>query len=125
VKKILIAYDGSPAARRALAHVAALAGAGDWVFLVHVVATGGEEPWPLLDEAVRSLAAEGIRANTVVRAGDAAAEIADAAAKERADLIVIGRDARKPAQRDGSIADRVVRVAPCDVLVVHAAGLPA
>jgi nucleotide-binding universal stress UspA family protein len=120
-----VAYDGSAAARRALAHIAALAGPGDWVFVVHVAAARGDEPWPLLDEAERSLAAAGIRANTLVRVGDAAAEIVEAAAQERVDLIVIGRDARKPAYREGSVADRVVRAAPCDVLVVHSADLPA
>jgi nucleotide-binding universal stress UspA family protein len=123
VKRILVAYDGSAAARRALAHVAALARPGDWVFLVNIVAAEGDEDWRMLDEAERTLADEGIRGNTVVRVGEAAAEIADVAVRERADLIVIGRDARKPA-RGGSVADRVVRAAPCDVLVVHAAGLP-
>ena len=53
--------------------------------------------------------------------GDAAEEIVDCAAKENADLIIIGSHGSKGLERIlmGSTAERVVKTAPCPVLVFN------
>ena len=50
-----------------------------------------------------------------------AEEIVALATDELADLLVIGTDGRGGASRAllGSVADRVVRLAPCPVLTLH------
>ncbi|HKZ04778.1 MAG TPA: universal stress protein [Methylomirabilota bacterium] len=62
--------------------------------------------------------AEGCRARIAVRPGVPHAEILAAATDERADLIVIGTHGRGGFDRAllGSVADRVIRLAPCPVL---------
>ena len=63
----------------------------------------------------------GLRARVQLRAGNAAREIVDLATDERADLIVIGTHGRGGLDRAllGSVADRVIRQAPCHVLSVR------
>jgi len=66
----------------------------------------GERPW---------------RAHVHVRAGDAANEIANLAADVRAELIVVGRFGLHHhhwRRRVGSVAARVITLAPCPTLVV-------
>jgi nucleotide-binding universal stress UspA family protein len=63
----------------------------------------------------------GIQVDAVLRRGPAWSEI-DAVAKEtNADLIVIGTHGRRGVVRAllGSVAEKVVRTAPCPVLTVH------
>jgi universal stress protein A len=57
----------------------------------------------------------------VLRDGVPAGEIVEAAAAERADMIVIGTHGRTGLGRFllGSVAERVVRTAPCPVLTVR------
>jgi len=64
----------------------------------------------------------GLRARGQLRAGNAAREIVALATDERADLIVIGTHGRGGLDRAllGSVADRVIRQAPCHVLSVRA-----
>jgi nucleotide-binding universal stress UspA family protein len=56
-----------------------------------------------------------------MRTGGPAAEIVGLAIDERADLVVIGTHGRGGFGRAllGSVADRVVRIAPCPVLTVR------
>jgi nucleotide-binding universal stress UspA family protein len=56
-----------------------------------------------------------------VLAGDAAAEIAKLAGDQGMDLVVVGTHGRTGVRRLvlGSVAERVVRLAPCPVLVVR------
>lgn len=63
---------------------------------------------------------EGLNAETVVRTGTPAAEIADYAAALDPDLIVIGTAGRTGLERRivGSVTDRVVRTAPVPVVTV-------
>jgi nucleotide-binding universal stress UspA family protein len=66
----------------------------------------------------------GVRALTVrrvLRTGVSWQEIVDLATDERADLVVIGTYGRSGMDRLllGSVADRVVRLAPCPVLMVR------
>jgi nucleotide-binding universal stress UspA family protein len=57
-----------------------------------------------------------------VTEGRPAASIVEHARAEKADTIVVGTHGRTGLSRlvIGSVAERVVRLAPCDVLVVHA-----
>jgi nucleotide-binding universal stress UspA family protein len=73
-----------------------------------------------LDERVAAAAARGLTARALLKVGASAAGIADTAAEERADLVVIGTHGRTGFNRLllGSVAERVVRIAPCPVLTV-------
>jgi nucleotide-binding universal stress UspA family protein len=70
---------------------------------------------------VAALAAEGIPARAVVRVGVPWDEIARLAAEEHADMIVMGTQGRTGLDRLllGSVAERVIRRAPCPVLTVR------
>ncbi len=66
--------------------------------------------------------ATGVRTMHVVRSSNAPAQtIVDYATESGADLIVIGTHGRSGVPRllMGSVAERVVRTAPCPVLTVH------
>ena len=133
MKQVLVAYDGSVPARRALVHAAELARPGDAVTIVNVMPEPGvgariEPPvdernrqWCLLDEAQRLLAGRGIRARTMAPVGDAATEILAAAEVVSADVIVVARHRGHVPHPLGSITSRLVRSASCDVLAVHQA----
>ena len=73
----------------------------------------------LLDEADRYLAAHGVDALLIAPVGGAAGEIVAAARGMDADLIVLGRHGGRTPRVLGSTSGRVMRHAPCDVLVVH------
>jgi universal stress protein A len=64
---------------------------------------------------------KGLKARAVLRTGVAYREIVALATDERADLVVIGTHGRGGIDRAllGSVADRVVRLAPCPVLTVR------
>jgi nucleotide-binding universal stress UspA family protein len=70
--------------------------------------------------AVKARAA-GLEVRVALRTGVPYREIAALAADERADLVVIGSHGRGGLGRAllGSVADRVVRLAPCPVLTVR------
>jgi nucleotide-binding universal stress UspA family protein len=65
--------------------------------------------------------AKGVHVRTVLREGAPHAEILALAVDERADLIVLGTHGRGGVDRAllGSVADRLVRLAPCPVLTVR------
>jgi nucleotide-binding universal stress UspA family protein len=65
--------------------------------------------------------AQGITVRTHVRTGSANEEIVTLATDEPADLIIMGTHGRSALNRAlvGSVADRVVRFAPCPVLTVR------
>jgi len=74
-----------------------------------------------LGEWAATAAAGGLSARWVVRTGVPHEEIVGAAAQERADLVVIGTHGRGGLDRAllGSVADRVIRLAPCPVMTVR------
>lgn len=74
-----------------------------------------------LDDLVLDARAKGLEARAEVRTGVAHQEIVGLAHDERADLIVIGTHGRGGINRMllGSVADRVIRLAPCAVLTVR------
>lgn len=131
---ILVAYDGSDSARRALDQAATIAN-GQSVTVVSVAELlpqfgragamllpeeDGERKRELAD-AVQILSQRGVKVTAVERRGDAAEAIVDEAQKEGADLIVIGSRGLNSAKRWllGSVSTRVVHHAPCNVLVVR------
>jgi nucleotide-binding universal stress UspA family protein len=74
-----------------------------------------------LDEWVEKARAEGRAARCTLRTGVPFQEIVALATDERADLLVIGTHGRGGLSRAllGSVADRVIRLAPCPVLSVR------
>jgi nucleotide-binding universal stress UspA family protein len=132
-KTILIAYDGSAEARRALDHAGDLARPEDRVTIVNVMPEPGisaeigppaearNHQWHVLQEARRIMAARGIAAETLAPCGDAAREILRAAEDLQPGLIVVAPHPHRGPHLPGTVTDRVVRAAVCDVLVVHIA----
>lgn len=134
--KILLAYDGSESAKRALERAAELASSNGHKLSVMTVA----EPLPQfgragvmmvpeeeqerlyeLSDAMAALRDKGVQAHAVERKGDAAEMIIDEAEKEHVDTIVMGHRGLNDVQRWllGSVSSKVVEHAPCDVLVVR------
>lgn len=136
---ILVPTDFSEAGRQALRYAAAFARpCGGEITLAHVI-----EPPPYpefgyahipakeaglrqqarekLDAQCVELTAAGVKATPVVRHGNAFLEIAEHAREQSADLIVIAPHGCNAIARAllGSTAERVVRHAPCPVLVVR------
>jgi nucleotide-binding universal stress UspA family protein len=74
-----------------------------------------------LEKWASAARAQGMTARTIVRTGSANEEIVNLATDEGAELIVIGTHGRSGLNRAllGSVADRVVRFAPCPVLTVR------
>ena len=133
MRNIILGYDGSEAARRALDRVAELANGGSVtvVAAVHVMPQFGRAPSQIdpdeiderrreLHEAKAALEAKGIEAHAVEAHGDPAEAIIEAAEKG-ADLVVVGTRGANLASRVllGSVSTKVVHEAPCDVLVVR------
>lgn len=116
-------------------------GLGAEVMLVHVVldtprfaeGAGGADLRATLAEAQRwaereagervgAAQAAGVAARSIIRTGVPQRQILDVASAEGADLIVIGTHGRGGLERAllGSVADHVIRLAPCPVLSVRA-----
>jgi universal stress protein A len=139
-RRILCAIDFSLASTAALRHADELAvRLGATLTVLHVVADPLKQPWTA--EAyglnIADLEAEWIRGTnadlsrlaracksnpvTVCRVGKPAVEILDWARTDSADLIVVGSHGHGALAQMilGSVADRVVRQAPCPVLLVR------
>lgn len=133
--RILVAFDGSESAKRALEEVSKLCGEGTTVTVVSVaeelpqfgraaamlLPEEDAERQSELREAKALLADRGITAELVERRGEAAARILDEAERERADLIVLGTRGLSPGRRWllGSVSTKVLHHARCNVLVVR------
>jgi nucleotide-binding universal stress UspA family protein len=74
-----------------------------------------------LEARVAKIGAHGLATRWLLRTGVPHEEIARVATEERADYIVIGTRGRGGLERAllGSVADRVVRTAPCPVVTVR------
>ena len=83
----------------------------------------GQRKWAADSLAARAtaLAADGVTARAVVKVGVAWKEIVRLAAEEHAEMIVIGTQGRTGLEHLllGSVAERVIRNAPCPVLTVR------
>ncbi len=134
-RRILLCYDGSAEARRALERVGEIASVAPSRVTVVSVAepiyanppyTGYADPGEeqahrrLLEEAAEDLRGQGVDTTTLESVGDPAAAILDAA-RDGADLVVVGSRHRGLIKRllFGSVSAEVVVDAPCDVLVVR------
>ena len=140
--RILVPTDFSAGSERAWAEARRLAARlGAELVLVHVLVETplySEGPFTMkrardvfdaartwavktLGDWTLAAAAAGISARWVLRTGVPYKEIVGAAARERADLIVIGTHGRGGLDRAllGSVADRVIRLAPCPVMTVR------
>jgi nucleotide-binding universal stress UspA family protein len=132
--KIVVGYDGSDAAKRALERAATLAGDSGSVVVVaaaeSLARTGITEGAHLdpsevaqrrhdLDEAQELLSARGIDAETIEAQGDPGDVVVEAS--KDADLVIVGSRGLNPFQRLllGSVSSKVVHRAERDVLVVR------
>ena len=132
---VVVGYDGSAGAKRALQRAVASARSGAAITVVTAAPLIYQSPTAaamvdprdtdecrnLLEEAAALLARLGVRARTVEAAGDPAEALSDAARDLGADLIVVGTRGRNLAASLllGSVSARIVREAPCDVLIVR------
>jgi nucleotide-binding universal stress UspA family protein len=145
IRKILVPFDFSPHSREATRWAVDLAQRHDAsVTLAHVSQPIAFPPGPdgssiltvdALAEAPRELAAaleraraeveaEGVRAESCVLDGSPAAEIIELARARGFDLVVMGTHGRGWIAHAllGSVAEKVVRKAPCPVLTVRLPG---
>jgi nucleotide-binding universal stress UspA family protein len=132
--RIVVGYDGSEPAQRALDRAAELAGYGTTVTVVSVapsVYTQGLQPVAdpddteraraLLAEARDRLALRQVPVSTRDAVGEPAAMIVETADELGADLIVVGTRNGNALERLvlGSTSTKVLHHAHCDVLVVR------
>jgi nucleotide-binding universal stress UspA family protein len=119
-RRILVGYDDSDAARRALDRAADLAGYGSTLTVVSVSRNGGGVAREALESAREHLLRRHVSATYLQPAGDPAETIVGEAENLGADLVVVGRRGGGSLRRLvlGSVSNAVVRGAPCDVLVV-------
>ncbi len=133
-KRILVALDGSPRAEEVLEDVVPLArklgvavslvkvalpvvsGAGVGEFPIVILA---EDPMPYLNDAAKRLQTLGVDARPTGLEGRAAFEVLRHAAESGANLIAMTTHGRTGLARVllGSIAEEILRHAPCPVLV--------
>ena len=117
-RRIVVGYDGSDAARRALDAAADLAGYGSTLSVV-TVQTGEVDGWISGDARARLLQRH-VEARYHETTGEPAERLVEKATELGADLLVVGRRSRSPLRALlGSVSSRVVRRAACDVLVVR------
>ena len=138
MKTILVGYDETEPAKRALARAAELATAFDAKVIVTSVAkvlvgasARGIGPLDPVDtpalhreelrHAAEFLGERGVQAEYTVGLGDPATVILDLAESHDVDLIVVGTREAGLLERllDPSVSGAVQRRAHCDVLVVH------
>jgi nucleotide-binding universal stress UspA family protein len=135
MQNIVVAYDGSDQAKRALERAATLGRAGASVTIVTGVSIGLHGPRSMgavdqdelsaakdtLEAARASLKSQGIDAHAIEGTGDAADVVIEAAKECKADLIVVGTRGLGKAKRLalGSVSSKIVHDAACDVLVVR------
>jgi len=132
--RIVVGYDGSDAAKRALQRAVDLVKDGDRIVVVASAEaqarsgpTGGAHLDPSefqqrrgdLDEAKQFISERGLDAELVEAQGDPGTAIVEAATES--DLIIVGSRGLNPLQRMllGSVSSKVVHRAPGDVLVVR------
>ena len=144
IRRILCPVDTSEASRHALEHALELARRFDaGVTVLHVyripanvqpgvlvwAAVGPRPLWELASEQagvemerfLRGFSAEDrARLDVRIEAGDPATDTVDVARDGAYDLLVMGTHGRTGARRFvlGSVAERVIRMAPCPVLTV-------
>jgi nucleotide-binding universal stress UspA family protein len=137
MRRIVVGYDGSEAAGRALERAAELACGKPDVEVTVVTASPllplgpallgepdvepAEELKRTVAEARLLLGERGVAVHTVDAVGDPTSAILQAAANAEADLVIVGTRGRNVLARAllGSVSTQVVHQAHCDVLVVR------
>jgi nucleotide-binding universal stress UspA family protein len=135
MRRIVVGFDGSEHARKALERAAELAGGETSIAIVSAAGVtkflgGGTSPIDPADEEARATALDearsfmeerGIEAVFVRGTGNAADVILEEAEESGADLIIIGTRGNNVAKRLllGTVSTNVVHHAPCDVLIVR------
>jgi nucleotide-binding universal stress UspA family protein len=119
-RRIVVGFDGSDGARRALDAAVEVMGYGSSLTVVAVARDGDRTTKDVLGAARDVLLGRLVTADYVQRIGEAADELVAVAAELHADLVIVGRRGGLEALRGepGSVSADVVRRAPCDVLVV-------
>ena len=118
-RKILVGYDGSEGAQRALAAAASLVGYGSTLAVASVTSEEAHNANTVLSEAREELLHRQLRATYLPLTGDPVEKLLDTAREVEADLLVVGARPRNGAPVLDSVSDEMVRRAPCDVLVVR------
>lgn len=132
-RTVVVGYDGSQAARRALRRAVEAARSGGHVVVVtatqHPDATASEaavgrtaaEPARLLEEAAAALTGRGVAVSMRVEESEPADAHAEAARQVDAALIVVGArgDSFLARALRGSVAEKLISRAPCDLLVAR------
>ena len=135
MKRVLVATDFSETSDAALAYGRSLARQfGAALHVLHIMDNAFLRPtavdpavikataWRALRERVTDSDRNELKAHPVIETSDTPAEaIADYATAAHIDLVVVGTHGRSGLSRFlmGSVAERVVRIAPCPVLSVH------
>jgi len=141
VRKILVPTDFSPYSDQAVDYAAIVAKA----FKAKIVLMHVTEPFPytttdalilveygrvldkitqsLLDNLSKSLTVKGLAVKTHSVSGVPYREIVEKAAREKADMIIMGTHGRRGVDHFllGSVAEKVIRLAGCPVLTVRSA----
>ena len=136
LRRILVGYDGSTQAERAVDVALSLAQSLDASVLIFAVARPPEPPTSVeleavLDDArehyeqafqaIRNRATDQVELTTAIGVGHPAEQIVHKAETEDIDLIILGRRGVSRFEKWllGSISERVLRYAHCPVMVVH------
>jgi nucleotide-binding universal stress UspA family protein len=119
-RRVLVCYDGSGAAEKALDTAAGLVGYGSILAVASVSPSGAEAAAAVLGNARERLLQRHVTATYIPLLGEPADELVDAALELDADLVIIGgRNQNGVLRLDlGPVSADVVQRAPCDVLVV-------
>jgi nucleotide-binding universal stress UspA family protein len=140
MKRILLAYDGSECSAKALALAGDLAAkAGATLYLVtavpppHIIESVSAQEQRAIQEgavararsaaeaAVVKLAAYSVQPEILIREGNAAEQILEAAKETEADLVIAGSHGRKGVSRFllGSVSIKLAQHAGCSVLIAR------
>jgi len=124
LERVLLAYDGSRHARRALRTAALLAERlGAQVVVAHSRPFGQTKGDRVVEEAVTELRAQDVSAQSLIVDGDwhPGPDLALAARQERCDLVLMG--ARGHTELEGlflgTVTFKMVQLSPCPVLVAR------
>lgn len=119
IRRIMVAYDGSQNANRAISMLQDLAGLGDFQIIVVTVNGDDMDSTTQMEEGVEYLRTRGLSCEGVTRIGDDVEEIVQATTDLNADILVMGAygKSRLRALLLGSTTTRVLRRVDIPVLL--------
>ncbi len=135
MKKILVGYDGSTGAERALDRAIMLIDEEGELILLAVVSSPSDKTFVdnemykkmkekaknLISDAIKDIDSKGLKITGMVEEGDASSIIIDLANRLKCDLIVLGSKGTSEIGRFllGSVANKVVQYAHKPVMIVR------